>query len=80
MGDVEETDCGKGTNHDSTNQVDTSADYLLETSTLMSVATRGLYLKSFPLGIHLLTLIIHHNRAIHKRLKIGIGIGHQLQL
>jgi hypothetical protein len=53
---------------------------LLETSTLTSVATRGLSLKPFPLGIHLHTLVIHHNSAVHKRLKIGIGIGYQLQL
>jgi hypothetical protein len=53
---------------------------LLETSTLTSVATRGLSLKPFPLGIHLLALVIHHNSAVHKRLKIGIGIGYQLQL
>jgi hypothetical protein len=49
---------------------------LLETSTLTSVATGGLSLKTFPLGIHLLVLVIHHNSAVHKRLKIGIGIGH----
>jgi hypothetical protein len=49
---------------------------LLETSTLMSVATRGLSLKPFPLGIHLLALVVHHNCAIHKHLKFGIGIGH----
>jgi hypothetical protein len=49
---------------------------LLETSTLTSVATRGLSLKHFPLGIHLLALVVHHNCAIHKRLKIGIGIGY----
>jgi hypothetical protein len=49
---------------------------LLETSSWMSVATRGLSLKSLPLGIHLLALVVHHNCAIHKRLKIGIGIGH----
>jgi hypothetical protein len=53
---------------------------LLETSTLMSVATGGLSLKPFPLGIHLLVLVIHHNSTVHKRLKIGICIGHQLQL
>jgi hypothetical protein len=53
---------------------------LLETSTRMSVATGGLSLKPFPLGIHLLALVIHHDSAVHKRLKIGISIGHQLQL
>jgi hypothetical protein len=53
---------------------------LLETSTLTSVATGGLSLKPFSLGIHLLVLVIHHYSAVHKRLKIGIGIGHQLQL
>jgi hypothetical protein len=49
---------------------------LLETSTLTSVATRGMSLKPFPLVIHLLALVVHHNCAIHKHLKIGIGIGH----
>jgi hypothetical protein len=53
---------------------------LLETSTLTSVATRGLSLKPFPLGIHLLAPVVHHNCAIHKHLKIGVSIGHQLQL
>jgi hypothetical protein len=53
---------------------------LLETSTLTSVATRGLSLKPFPLSIHLLALVVHHNCAIHKRLKIRISIRHQLQL
>jgi hypothetical protein len=49
---------------------------LLETSTWTSVTTRSLSLKSFPLGIHLLALIIHHDSAVHKRLKIGIYIGY----
>jgi hypothetical protein len=49
---------------------------LLETSMLMSVASRCLSLKPFSLGIHLLVLVIHHNSAIHKRLEIGIGIRH----
>jgi hypothetical protein len=53
---------------------------LLETSTRTSVTTEGLSLKSFLLGIHLLALVIHHDSAVHKRLKIGISIGHQLQL
>jgi hypothetical protein len=51
---------------------------LLETSTLTSVATRGLFPKPFPLGIHLLTLVVHHNYAIYRRLKTGVSIGHQL--
>jgi hypothetical protein len=49
---------------------------LLETSMQMSVTTGGLSLKPFPLGIHLLALVIHHDSAVHKRLKIGICIGH----
>jgi hypothetical protein len=53
---------------------------LLETSTLTSVATRDMSLKPFPLGIHLLALVSHHNSVVHKHLKIGLGIGHQLQL
>jgi hypothetical protein len=51
---------------------------LLETSTRTSVTTRSLSLKSFPLSIHLLALVIHHDSVVHKRLKIGISIGHQL--
>jgi hypothetical protein len=47
---------------------------LLETSTRTSVTTGGLSLKPFPLGIHLLALVIHHDSAVHKRLKIGISI------
>jgi hypothetical protein len=39
---------------------------LLETSTLTGVAIGGLSLKPFPLGIHLLALVIHHNSAVHK--------------
>jgi hypothetical protein len=53
---------------------------LLKTSTRTSVTTRSLSLKPFPLGIHLLALVVHHDGAVHKRLKIGISIGHQLQL
>jgi hypothetical protein len=53
---------------------------LLETSTRTNVTTRSLSLKPFPLGIHLLALVVHHDSAVHKRLKIGISIGHQLQL
>jgi hypothetical protein len=53
---------------------------LLETSTRMSVTTRSLSLKHFPLGIHLLALVVHHDSVVHKHLKIRISIGHQLQL
>jgi hypothetical protein len=53
---------------------------LLETSTRTSVTTEGLSLKPFPLGIHLLALVIHHDSTVHKRLKLGISIRHQLQL
>jgi hypothetical protein len=42
---------------------------LLETSTRTSVTTEGLSLKPFPLGIHLLALVIHHDSVVHKRLK-----------
>jgi hypothetical protein len=51
---------------------------LLEISTRPSVTTRSLSLKPFSLGIHLLALVIHHDSAVHKRLKIVISIGHQL--
>jgi hypothetical protein len=53
---------------------------LLKTSTRTSVTIRSLSLKPFPLGIHLLALVVHHDSAVHKRLKVGISIGHQLQL
>jgi hypothetical protein len=53
---------------------------LLEPNTRMSVTTRSLSLNPFPLGIHLLVLVVHHDSAVHKRLKIRISIGHQLQL
>jgi hypothetical protein len=53
---------------------------LLETSTMTSVTTRSLPLKPFPLSIHLLALVVHHDSAVHKRLKVRISIGHQLQL
>jgi hypothetical protein len=53
---------------------------LLETSTQASVTTRSLSLKPFPLCIHFLALVVHHDSVVHKRLKIGISIGHQLQL
>jgi hypothetical protein len=52
---------------------------LLETSTRTCVTSRSLSLKPFPLGIHFLALVVHHASAVHKRLKIGISIGHQLQ-
>jgi hypothetical protein len=38
---------------------------LLKTSALASVVSRYLSLKPLPFGIHLLALVIHHNRAIH---------------
>jgi hypothetical protein len=53
---------------------------LLKTSTQTSVTTGGLSLKPFPLSIHLLALVVHHDSVVHKRLKIGISIGHKLQL
>jgi hypothetical protein len=53
---------------------------LLETSMRTSVTTRSLSLKPFPLGIHFLVLVVHHDSAVHKHLEIRISIGHQLQL
>ena len=47
---------------------------------LMSVASRGLSQKPPILSFHLLALIINHNSAIHKCLKVGVGVGHQLQV
>jgi hypothetical protein len=47
---------------------------------LTSVASRGMSLKPPLLGFHLLALIINHNGTIHKRLEVGVGVGHKLQL
>ena len=53
---------------------------LLRIGTQMSIAPRGLSLKPPLLGLHLLALVVNNNSAIHQRLKIGVGIGHKLEL
>ena len=53
---------------------------LLSIGTRTSIAPRGLSLKPPLLGLHLLTLVVNNNSAIHQRLKIGVGIGHKLEL
>jgi hypothetical protein len=80
MGDVAGTDYGKGPTTIPLTRRRPLLITLLKTNTQTSVTTRSLSLKPFPLGIHLLALVIHHDSAVHKRLKIGISIGHQLQL
>ena len=53
---------------------------LLQVGTLAGVACRCLSLKPLPFGIHLLALIVNYNSAIHKSLKVGVGVGHKLKL
>ena len=53
---------------------------LLRVGARTSIASRGLSLKPPLLGLHLLALIINNNSAIHQRLKIGVCIGHKLEL
>ena len=53
---------------------------LLSIGTRTSIAPRGLSLKPPLLGLHLLMLVVNNNSAIHQRLKIGVGIGHKLEL
>ena len=53
---------------------------LLRVGAWMSITSRGLSLKPPLLGHHLLALVVNNNGAIHQRLKIGIGIGHKLEL
>ena len=45
-----------------------------------SIASRGLSLKPSLLGLHLFALIINNNIVIHQCLKIGVCIGHKLEL
>jgi hypothetical protein len=53
---------------------------LLRIGTRTSIAPRGLALKPPLLGLHFFALVVNNNSAIHQRLKIGIGIGHKLEL
>ena len=53
---------------------------LLRIGTRMSIASRGLSLKPPLLSLHLFALIVNNNGAIHQRLKIGVCIGHKLEL
>ena len=53
---------------------------LLRIGTRTSIAPRGLSLKPPLLGLHLLALVVNNNSVIHQRLKIGVGIGHKLEL
>ena len=53
---------------------------LLRVGVRTSITPRGLSLKPPLLGLHLLTLIVNNNSAIHQCLKIGVCIGHKLEL
>jgi len=53
---------------------------LLRIGTWTGITSRGLSLKPPLLGLHLFALIINNNSAIHQRLKIGVCIGHKLEL
>ena len=53
---------------------------LLRVGARTSITSRGLSLKPPLLGIHLFTLIVNNNSAIHQRLKIRVCIGHKLEL
>ena len=53
---------------------------LLRIGVWTSLTSRGLSLKPPLLGLHLLALVVNNNSAIHQRLKIGVGIGHKLEL
>ena len=53
---------------------------LLGISTWVGVASRSLPLKPPLLGFHLFALIVDHNSAVHQRLKVRVGVGHQLEL
>jgi hypothetical protein len=49
-------------------------------STRVIVASRSLPLELPLLSVHLLALIVDYNSMIHKFLKAGVDIGHQLQV
>ena len=53
---------------------------LLKIGVWTSITSRGLSLKPPLLGLHLLALVVNNNSAIHQCLKIGVGIGHKLEL
>ena len=53
---------------------------LLRVGARTSITSRGLSLKPPLLGLHLLALIVNNNSVIHQRLKIGVCIGHKLEL
>ena len=53
---------------------------LLRIGTWTGINSRGLSLKPPLLGLHLLALVVNNNSAIHQCLKIGVCIGHKLEL
>ena len=53
---------------------------LLKVGARTGITSRGLSLKPPLLGLHLFELIVNNNDTIHQRLKIGVCIGHKLEL
>ena len=53
---------------------------LLRIGAWTSITPRGLSLKPPLLSFHHFALIVHNNGVIHQRLKIGVCIGHKLEL
>ena len=53
---------------------------LLRIGVRTGIIPRGLSLKPPLLGLHLLALVVNNNGMIHQRLKIGVCIGHKLEL
>ena len=53
---------------------------LLRVGARTSIVSRGLSLKPPLLGLHLVALIVNNFSMIHQHLKIGVCIGHKLEL
>ena len=53
---------------------------LLRIGVWMSIAPRGLSLKPPLLSLHLFALVVNNNSVVHQHLKIGVCIGHKLEL
>ena len=53
---------------------------LLSVGAWTSIASRGLSLKPPLLSLHLFALIVNNNGVIHQHPKVGVCIGHKLEL
>ena len=53
---------------------------LLRVGAQMGIISKGMSLKPSLLGLHLFPLIVNNNGVIHSCLKIGVCIGHKLEL